>query len=48
MLIAYFMTKKVRVSDIVVYAQAELTDRDTINSEEFYLQIQEQKDRVPG
>ena len=42
------MTKKFRVSVIVIYAPVEPTNRDTSNSEEFYLQLQEQIDRVPG
>ena len=47
-LIAHFMTKKFRVSVIVVYAPVEPTDGDTSDSDEFYLQLQEQIDRVPG
>ena len=47
-LIAHFMTKKFRVSVIVVYAPIEPTDGDTSDSDEFYLQLQEQIDRVPG
>jgi hypothetical protein len=47
-LIAHFMTRTFRVSVIVVYAPAEATDGDTSNSDEFYLQLQEQIDRVPG
>ena len=47
-LIAHFMTKKLRVSVIVVYAPIEPTDGDTSDSDEFYLQLQEQIDRVPG
>ena len=46
-LIAHFMTKKFRVSFIVVHAPVEPTDRDTSDSSEFYLQLQEQIDRVP-
>ncbi|XP_065568837.1 uncharacterized protein LOC136032454 [Artemia franciscana] len=46
--IAHFMTKKFRVSIIVVYAPVELTDGDTSNLDEFYLQLQEQIDRVSG
>ena len=34
-LIAHFMTKKYRVSVIVVYASAEPTDGDTSDSDEF-------------
>ncbi|XP_065557833.1 craniofacial development protein 2-like [Artemia franciscana] len=45
--IAYFKTKKFRLSVIVVYAPVELTDGVTSDSE-FYLQLQEQIDRVPG
>ena len=44
-LMAHFMTKKFRVSVIVVYAPVEPTDGDT---SDFYLQLQEQIDRVPG
>ena len=47
-LIAHFMTKKFRVSVIAVYAPVEPTDGDTSDSDEFYLQLQEQIDRVPG
>ena len=47
-LIAHFMTKKFRVSVIVVCAPVEPTDGDTSDSDEFYLQLQEQIDRVPG
>ena len=47
-LIAHFMTKKFRVSIIVVYAPVEPTDGNTSDSDEFYLQVQEQIDRVPG
>ncbi|XP_065583400.1 craniofacial development protein 2-like [Artemia franciscana] len=42
------MTKKFRVSVIVVYATVEPTDGGTNDSDEFYLQVQEQIDRVPG
>ena len=42
------MTKKFRVSVIVAYAPVELTDRDNSDSDEFYLQLQEQIERVPG
>ena len=42
------MTKKFRVSVIAVHAPVEPTDRDTSDSDEFYLQLQEQIDRVPG
>ena len=41
------MTKKCRKSVIVVYAPVEPTDGDTSDSDEFYLQLQEQIDRVP-
>ena len=37
-----------RVSVIVVYAPVEPTDGYTSDSDEFYLQLQEQIDRVPG
>ena len=47
-LIANLMTKKSRVSIIVIYAPVERTDGNTIDSGEFYLQSQEQKDRVPS
>ena len=47
-LTAHFMTKKFRVSVIVVYAPDEPTDRDTSDSDEFYLQLQEQIDWVLG
>jgi hypothetical protein len=47
-LIAHFMTKKFRVSVIVVYALAEPTDGDTTDSDEFHLHLQEQIDRVLG
>ena len=46
--IAHFMTNKFRVSVIVVYAPVEPTDGETSDSDEFYLQLQEQIDRVPG
>ena len=42
------MTRKFRVSVIVVYAPVEPTDRDTSDSDEFYLQLQEEIDRVLG
>ena len=42
------MTRKFRVSVIVVYASVEPTDGETSGSDEFYLQLQEQIDRVPG
>ena len=38
------MTKKFRVSVIVVYTPVEPTDGDTIDSDKFYLQLQEQLD----
>ena len=47
-LIADFMTKKFRLSFIVIHAPVESTDRGTSDSDEFYLQVQEQTDRVPG
>ncbi|XP_065565921.1 craniofacial development protein 2-like [Artemia franciscana] len=46
--VAHFMTKKFRVSVIVVYAPVEPSDGDTSDSDEFYLQLQEQIDGVPG
>ena len=42
------MTIKFRVSAIVAYTPVEPTDGDTSDSDEFYLQLLEQKDRVPG
>ena len=42
------MAKKFSVSVIVVYALVEPNDRDTSDSDEFYLQLQEQIGRVPG
>ena len=47
-LIAHFMTKKFKVSVIVVYALVEPTDGDTCDTDEFYLILQEQIDRVQG
>ena len=41
------MTKKFWVSVIVVYAPVELTDGDNSDSDEFYLQLLRQIDRVP-
>ena len=38
LLIAHFMTKKFRVSVIVVYAPVDPTNRDASDSDEFYLQ----------
>ncbi|XP_065557668.1 uncharacterized protein LOC136025570 [Artemia franciscana] len=46
-LIAYYMTKKFRVSVTVVYAPVKPTDGDTSDSDEFYVQLQEQRERVP-
>ena len=48
MLIAHFITKKFRASAIVVYAPVEPTDGYISDSDEFYLQLQEQIDRVQG
>ena len=48
MLITHFITKKFKVAVIAVYAPVEPTDGDTSDSDEFYLQLQEQIDRVPG
>ena len=45
-LIPHFKTKKFRLSVIVIYIPVEPTDGDTINSDEFYLQLQEQIDKV--
>jgi hypothetical protein len=47
-LFAHFMTKKFRVLVIVVYAPVEPTDGDSSDSDEFYLQLQKQIDRVPS
>ena len=47
-LIAHFMTKKIGVSVIVLYAPVEPIERDTSESDDFYLLLQEQVDRVPG
>ena len=47
-LIVHFITNKFRLSVIVVYAPVEPTDGDTSDSDEFYLQLREQTDRVPG
>ena len=47
-LMAHFMTKKLRVSVIVVYAPVEPSDGDISELDEFYLLLQEQIDRVPG
>ena len=47
-LITSFMTKKCRVSVIVVYTPVNPTNGDSRDSCEFYLQLQEQKDRVQG
>ena len=47
-LITQFMTKKCRVSVVVVYASVEPTDGDSSDSIGFYLQLQEQIDRVPS
>ena len=45
-LITHFMTKKFRVSVIVVYALVEPTDGDGRGSDEFYLQLQKQKTKL--
>ena len=42
------MNKKCNVSVTVVYTPAEPTDRDSSDSGEFFIQLQEQIDRVPG
>ena len=42
------MTKKFRVSVIIVHAPLEPINGNTSDSDEFYLQLQEQIDRVPG
>ena len=47
-LFAHFMTYKFRVSVTVVCVPVQPTDRDTSDSDEFYLQLREQIDRVPG
>ena len=41
------MRKKFRVSLIIVYATVEPTDGDTSDLDAFYLQLQEQIDKVP-
>ena len=47
-LIANIMTKIFKILVIIVYVPIGPTDGDTSDSEEFYLQLQEQTDRVPG
>ena len=47
MLVAHVKTKKLRVLVIVVYVPTELTGGNSSESDEFYLQLQEQIDRVP-
>ena len=47
-LITHSTTKKFRVLVIAVYAPVKPTDGGTSDSDEFYLQLQEQIDRVPG
>ncbi|XP_065583719.1 craniofacial development protein 2-like [Artemia franciscana] len=47
-IIAHFMTEKFRVSVIAEYAPVETIDRDTSDSDKFYLQLQEQITMVPG
>ena len=46
-LIAHFITKKCRISAIVAYSPVELTDGDTSDSDELYLQLEEQINWVP-
>ena len=46
-LIAHFMTKKFRISVIVVYARVEPIDRESRDTDEFNLQFKEQIDWVP-
>ena len=41
MLVAHFMTKKCRVSIIVVYALVGLTGGDSSNSDKFYVYLHE-------
>ena len=38
-LVVHFMTKSFRVSGIALYAPVKPTDRDTIDSGEFYLKL---------
>jgi len=42
------MTKHCRISIIVAYTPAKWTDGDSIDSDEFYLPLQEQIDQVSG
>ena len=46
--VIHFMTKKCRITEIVVYVPVEPTDRDSSNPYELYLQLQERIDRVLG
>ena len=46
--IAHFDTKKLRVSVVAVYIPVEPTDGDTSDSDKFYLQLQEEIDRITG
>jgi len=48
MLVAYFRTQMSSVSVTVLYAPVELTDGISSDSDEFYLQLQEQFEGVPG
>ena len=45
-LIAHFLTKRFR--GLIAYAPLGPTDGSTSGSDEFYLQLQEEIDRVPG
>ena len=47
-LIAHFITRNYRISVIVVDALVKPTGGDTSDSYGFYLQLQDQIDRVPG
>ena len=47
-LVAHFMTQNCKVSFIVVYAPAEPSDGDGSDLDEFYMQLLEQRDKIPG
>ena len=47
-LIAHFMIKKFWISVITVNAFVEPTDGDTSDSDEYYIQLQDQIDLVPS
>ena len=42
------MAKKHKASAIVVYSLEELTDKDSSDSNEVYLQLPAQRDRIQG